>query len=154
MNSRKTLMPLFRVRAASIRTPARLSPEAKVVIRMIAAFGPTAADTASLLVRFSFDTTRVALMIGLRDGCPGCSSTRTGEALRGCDRHTALVRQRIHRLQERLLGILGLLCPTSRRRRPVVHFGADRLPLGSRSGGAGLRLYDLARAPGAEGEEL
>lgn len=132
--------------AAMVRTALRANEGAQAIFRLITSFGEAGYEAAILLVQFDFDITRAALALGLRRGCRKCERARTAEARRGCDTCVAGLRQRVHRVQDRVHGMLGDATPTTRYKRPVVMYGADR------EGESGETIYDRvgAEGPGVE----
>ena len=134
--------------AVMVRTALRANEGAQAIFRLITSFGESGYEAALLLVRFEFDITRAALCFGLSRGCKACEKARASEAKRGCDKCVAGLRQRVHRVQDRVSGMLGDSTPTTRHRRPILRFGADRDVEG------GERIYDRVAAEGPEGQEL
>jgi hypothetical protein len=126
----------------------RANEGAQAIFRLITSFGESGYEAALLLVRFDFDITRAALCFGLSRGCKACERARASEAKRGCDKCVAGLRQRVHRVQDRVSGMLGDATPTTRHRRPVVMFGADR------EGNAGETIYERAGSVDPEVQEL
>jgi len=112
--------------AVMIRTALRINEAGQALFRMLVTMGPKAFETADLLARFQYDITRAALMYGLQRKCEGCAAEDEAESIRGCNACVAAMRQRVHRLQERLETLLGGATPTMRHRKGRVVFGADR----------------------------
>jgi hypothetical protein len=134
--------------AVMVRTALRANEGAQAIFRLITSFGESGYEAALLLVRFDFDITRAALSFGLSRGCKACEKARTSEARRGCDKCVSGLRQRVHRVQDRVHGMLGDSMPTTRSRRPVIRFGADR------EGESGEKLYDRVGCEDPEVLEL
>lgn len=131
-----------------VRTALRANEAAQALFRLIVSFGATGYEAAVLLVQFQFDFTRAALQLGLHTGCRACRVSKSRDSLRGCDRCVALLRQRVHRAQDRMQGLLGERTPTTRHRRPAIRYGASGSAEGRQS------LYETTPAVGAEAEEL
>ncbi len=137
-----------------VRVALRVNEAGQGLFRLIQHLGPTAYQTAVLLADHEFDITRAALTYGLRKQCPRCATPIKQEALRGCNACVTAMRQRVHRLQDRVQHVLLDKTPGTRHRRPVVMFGADRARFQD-----GETVYDRASASdevaeGAEGSEL
>ena len=126
------------------RTSLRLSVEAQTFFKLLAISGAAAHQTATLLVQYNYDITRVALHLGLAERCKKCSNGKDGEGCRGCRRHLCMVRQRVKRAVDRMMTLVPAL-HVPLRRRPAVHYGADR------SADQGTTLYDRTSAPDDSG---
>ena len=136
----------------------RINEAGQALFRMLAAMGPTAFETAELLRTYEWDITRAALAHGLGRKCAACAgraraAMRDQEARRGCNGCVAAMRQRVHRLQDRVAWMLGDAAPVSRHRRPVVVYGADRTHA-ERDGRGTSSIYQRAAAEEAEAVEL
>lgn len=143
--------------AVMARNALRGNDVGQALFRVIAAFGASGYETAVLLVKYRFDITRAALHLGLARGCRRCETETKSDPLRGCETCVASLRMRVHRVQDRVQGILGDATPTSRGRRPKVVFNADRSEDdgGSEdsSGGRPRSWYRMAAAPEGPGAE-
>lgn len=126
------------------------------MFKLIVSLGAGAFRTASLLVDNEYDISRSALAIGLAEGCEDCFAGPRKYAKRGCDRHLAWMRQRVHRMEDRVLAMLGDRAPATRHVRATVVFGADRQAEGrstlyERTPGS-METGDPEEFGGAEGE--
>jgi hypothetical protein len=150
---------LREVVARGPRTSLRLSVEAQAYFNLLAVAGPAALQTAALLVQCGFDLTRAALAFGLGRECSECAKGRRADAVRGCLRCQATIRQRTKRALDRMRSIVPETtdqATTERkatfgipiRRRPTVRFGADG---GSGPTGEGVSIYERT---GDEDEQL
>ena len=114
-------------RGRGMRTALRSNEAAQGLFKLIAAFGDVGYQAAVLLVKNEFDLTRAALELGITEFCEKCAIGATPNQLRGCPVHTARLRQRVHRLEERVQAMLGERMPVTRHVRATVVYGADRV---------------------------
>lgn len=128
--------------AVMLRSGLRVNAAGQGLFRLLAYLGQTAYDTAILLTAHEFDITRAALAYGLARRCPRCAKAKGQEALRGCNGCVATIRQRVHRMQDRVEEKLGGSAPRTRHRRPTLMFGADREVEGR------TNVYDRVAAEG------
>jgi len=120
-----------------MRAALRSNEAGQAVFRIIAGFGPAGCQAATLIVKYDFDLTRAALELGLARGCEACATGGRAESRRACRACWSTLRQRVHRLLDRVHEQLGDAAPVATHRRPKIFYGADRL----RAEG-GATLYD------------